>query len=205
MPAYNKVFGIGLQRTGTTSMTSALNVLGFNSYHFPAQLWDDVDDPVLNEYDAFFDNPIPLLYQELDRKCPGSKFILTVRDENAWQESCHRLFAKHREEWELDSNKYIKEMHIASYGIDHFDEEAFRKAYREHVNEVKSYFRDRPEDLLIFDIASDDQWEELCPFLNKEVPDQPFPHKHKSGIIAETLRRTRSMLSSAYCYVKRDI
>jgi hypothetical protein len=39
------------------------------------------------KYDAFQDNPWPLFYKELDREFPGSKFVLTVRDEVSWIKS----------------------------------------------------------------------------------------------------------------------
>ena len=63
-----KVFGIGMQRTGTTSLARALNMLGVRTLQFPTPLFRDLDHPVGREFDGFTDNPIPLLYEELDAK-----------------------------------------------------------------------------------------------------------------------------------------
>ena len=38
------------------------------------------------------------------------------------------------------------------------------------------------EDLLIIDITKGEGWEKLCLFLNKEIPNTEFPHRHKTGI-----------------------
>ena len=47
---------------------------------------------VATSYDAFRDNPWYLLYAELDRRFPKSRFILTTRDENSWVRSALRYF-----------------------------------------------------------------------------------------------------------------
>jgi hypothetical protein len=193
-----KVFGVGMQRTGTTSMTRALQVLGYNSAHFPAELWNNESAPVLHRRDAFFDNPIPLLYQHLDRQCPGSKFILTIRDEDSWLDSCKFLFTEKREEYGFDESARIQEMHHALYGQNHFSEEVFREVYRSHNREVKEYFSDRPDDLLILDIAQDDKWKPICSFLGVEPPDEPFPHSHSSRFMDQILGEVRKTLGSWY-------
>jgi hypothetical protein len=62
------------------------------------------------------------------------------------------------------------------YGQTHFDEEVFLNAYRKHNSEVLTYFKDR-NDLLVLDVDKDG-WKELCEFLDKPVPDCPFPVKN---------------------------
>ena len=39
--------------------------------------------------------------------------------------------------------------------------------------------------LLIFDLKSG--WDPLCKFLNKPVPEKPFPHLNKNGVLLKTL------------------
>ena len=39
-----KVFGVGYQRTGTTSLAQALNMLGVKTLQFPKELYYDIDD-----------------------------------------------------------------------------------------------------------------------------------------------------------------
>ena len=194
MELEKKVLGVGMQRTGTSSMARALRILGYESAHFPVELWEKDTPPVLFDHDAFFDNPIPLLYRELDRRCPGSKFILTVRDEDSWLESCEFLFTEKREEYGFDESERIQEMHHALYGQNHFTEDVFREAFRRHNRQVKEYFSDRPDDLLVIDIAQDEKWTALCPFLDVEHPNEPFPHSHPSGPLRRMLRHTRKIL-----------
>ena len=81
-----KVFGIGFHKTAPTSLAKALSYLG---YRVTGPNWVDNPNPLekvckmafelANKFDAFQDNPWPILYKELDRKFPGSKFILTLR------------------------------------------------------------------------------------------------------------------------------
>ena len=101
------VFCIGLGRTGTTSLTQALGMLGYHANHLPV---DEVTQremnayfakdllttaplhlSILNEYNALADTPVCCIYQGLDRAYPGSKFILTVRDKQSWLASQERL------------------------------------------------------------------------------------------------------------------
>lgn len=133
----------------------------------------------------------PLIYQELDERFPASKFILTVRDEEAWLESCEYLFTEKREEYGFDESRRFEEMHHALYGQNHFDSEVFREAFRRHNKQVKEYFADRPDDLLVIDIAQDDKWTPICSFLEVDPPRETFPHKHSSGMMDRILRKVR--------------
>ena len=185
-----------MQRTGTATMAKALRLLGYRSAHFPVKLWEEFDIPLLSECDAFFDNPIPLIYQELDERCPASKFILTVRDEEAWLESCEYLFTEKRDDYGFDESRRIQEMHHALYGQNHFDAEVFREAFRRHNKQVKEYFASRPNDLLVIDIAQSDKWNKICPFLCENHPRKPFPHEHSSSIISRIVGKTRKTLGA---------
>ena len=47
-----KVFGVGFQRTGTTSLAVALNTLGIKTLQFPKELYHDIDHDVIREFVA---------------------------------------------------------------------------------------------------------------------------------------------------------
>lgn len=101
------VFCIGLGRTGTTSLTQALGILGYRANHLPIDeitqremytyFANDVHTTsplhlsILNEYDALADTPVCCVYQGLDKAYPGSKFILTLREKQGWLASQERL------------------------------------------------------------------------------------------------------------------
>jgi 3'(2'), 5'-bisphosphate nucleotidase len=68
------------------------------------------------------------------------------------------------------------------YGCTVFDDAHFRQGYAKFVGEVATYFRDRPNDLLIIDVTAGEGWEKLCPFLGKPIPDLPFPKANVTQI-----------------------
>ncbi|MFM6208709.1 MAG: sulfotransferase, partial [Planktothrix sp.] len=83
----NKVFGIGLAKTGTTSLAGAMKMLGYASKHY--LLNPNVD---ILKYEFLGDMPIQTRYKQYDQEYPGSKFILTVRDQESWLRSCMNQF-----------------------------------------------------------------------------------------------------------------
>lgn len=172
----SKIFCTGWQRTGTTSLARALGSLGIRTRDFPKDLLHDLDHPVLHEHEAFTDNPIPLLFRELDRACPGSRFVHTERDEEAWLASARWLFSVGRIKFDWERRPIIGEIHQRLYGTTEFEPALFLERYRRHNAEVRAYFAERPDDLLVLDVTAGEGFEKLCPFLGIPVPDHPFPH-----------------------------
>ena len=171
-----KIFCTGWQRTGTTSLARALSSIGIRTLDYPKELFHDVDDKIVERYQAFTDNPIPLVYRELDARYPGAKFLHTERDEEPWLKSIEWLFTIGRIKFEWSNRPIINEMHERLYGTTRFDPERFLERYREHNAEVRAYFAERPEDLLVLDVTAGDGFERICPFLGLEMPDHEFPH-----------------------------
>src|SRR5688500_18482102 len=94
-----KIFGIGFHKTGTKSLAEALRILGYtvtgpNGVNDPniRHTARDMAFRLAERFDAFQDNPWPLLYRELDERYPKSKFVLTVRPTDAWITSIVRFF-----------------------------------------------------------------------------------------------------------------
>ena len=168
-----KVLGIGLSRTGITSLTLALSELGLHAYHFPNSR------EVIDSVDAATGTPVAAWYQEFDVAYPDSMFILTLRHLPDWLDSCEAL-------WQ-SSSRYFDEftcaIHRRLYGREDFDRDAFASAYIRHVAGVIDYFTGRDEDLLLLDICSGQEWEQLCPFLGLARPVTPFPHRNRRGLI----------------------
>ena len=181
-----KIFGIGLSKTGTTSLARALGVLGYHvkdclgvSQYVHGDLASSVDMQVLQTYDAFTDTPMPSFFRELDRALPGSKFILTVRQADGWLASCKKQFNQKQAEKQGDAQN---KLFVDLYGTPVFDAEKFLAGYDRFTEQVIDYFKDRPNDLLVLDVAAGQGWEELCAFLNKPVPDLPFPKSNVTQI-----------------------
>ncbi|MDF9795518.1 hypothetical protein OKW21_000781 [Catalinimonas alkaloidigena] len=176
----NKVFGIGLGKTGTSSLGRALKVLGYRHMNFRADLVLEYDKgnlqpifEVADQYDSFEDFPWPLLYKELDRRYPGSKFVLTLRsDVNKWFKSIYD---------HANRGAGTKKIRKITYGYEmpHHHEKEYIECYLKHKEDVLHHFADRKEDLLVMYIDQGDSWGKLCDFLVKPVPNVPFPHANR--------------------------
>ena len=173
-----KVFCIGFQKTGTTSLGEALGLLG-HSVTGPNFLTNqDLENQVYDlaftmaqQYDAFQDNPWPLLYKEMDQRFPVSKFILTPRPVEKWIDSVVRHFG---------TKETAMRRWIYGAGCPQGNEGTYTERYERHNREVLEYFGDRPDDLLVFNVTAGEDWETLCTFLDKPIPDVDFPHSNKA-------------------------
>lgn len=185
-----RVFGIGLSKTGTTSLTRALRMLGYRTNHFPysavryesGRLRLDLDR--FYAWDAATDSPVALFFRQLEEEFPQARFILTLRDIDAWISSC-----RYNHVWPGNyvSNKGIRRLphirkilclHRSVFGSERFHPETFRQAYESHRDAVIEHFRRRGRELLVMDICGGDGWEPLCEFLGRPVPGVPFPHEN---------------------------
>jgi hypothetical protein len=182
-----RVFGLGLHKTGTTSLTHAFRMLGYDAAHWESPhwaryVWQEMKaagkSRTLEMHYALSDLPIPLLYRELDHAYPGSKFILTVRDEDEWLNSIRVHWQAMRQGW--DNDVFSNEIHRELYGTTEFDEQVFRNRYRRHNEDVMAYFRGRP-DFMVLEIAPETQMGTFCRFLGVTPMGRKFPHRHKSA------------------------
>ena len=213
------VFGVGFGRTGTASLTAALNLLGVRARHFldyksllhqfdSARRVFRVDHvlPMLEGYQAIA-NGTGLPYRDLDQIFPGSKFILTVRDPDSWLRSKQRYASMEIAEWPLiasatrDAKRFVRDQ---IYGSFEFDRNTWLKAYQEQVAGVMDYFRDRPADLLVMDIAGGDGWEKLCPFLGLPRPAEPFPIANDFESVAEWHGKLGRMAAQVVEHIPSD-
>ena len=175
-----KIFGIGFHRTGTTSLAQALKILGYKvKGETPRALIPILRKrtrkikKIIDPYDALEDAPWFLMFRQLDKLYPGSKFILTHRDPEKWHGSAVSRFYN-----------YLRVPNILIYGYSNrylTDKAASLKRYISHNASVLEYFGDRPEDILLIDLSKGMNWDSLCRFLGHEIPDQSFPHANKTG------------------------
>lgn len=173
-----RVFGIGLNKTGTSSLHQALQSLGYNSLHWGGldTLWTvfravDEGKPLLNyldpDLDAFSDIlPITYYFHLADVQYPGSRFVLTVRDLDNWLDSRRR---------HVEKNQQRKAAGEYRDDLVEVDIDGWRTEYVRHEAVVRAYFAARPADLLVFNVTGGDGWEPLCEFLGHPVPETPFP------------------------------
>ncbi len=167
-----KVFGIGFQKTGTTTLGVIFDKLdykiaGYHEFRHLAHRTDltmeELKARVLElagEVDAVKDTPWPIFYKELDAAFPGSKFIHVTRDRNAWIKSAVNDFAEHP-----------NAIHRLIYGSDFpkGNEIAWQERYDAHNAEVEAYFAGRPEDYLSLRLEDGVSFEKICPFLGEPL------------------------------------
>jgi hypothetical protein len=190
-----RIFGIGLNKTGTTSLAQALNHLGIKTRHGYSgrQLRLELATGVpltstFSEYRAICDMHTILkdsllsgrrryLFEELDRLYPGSKFIFTSRDLDTWLDSRELHVLRNR----------ANARYRGSFG--RVRRRRWRRLWKDYHARVAAHFQDRPDDLLAMNIMKGDGWDQLCPFLNLPVPDVPFPRLNAASDIYRSARK----------------
>ena len=196
-----KVFGIGFHKTGTSSLRDALRTLGYrvtgpNEVHNPNISRDvlKIAHQLVSEYDAFQDNPWPIIYKELDQTYPGSKFVLTIRPVEKWAKSVIGHFGPD----ETPMRQWI-------YGVasPQAQDAIYTERYNRHNKEVQDYFNKRPDSLLVLRLTEGDGWEQLCPFLGVEIPDTPFPMTNSATARTRHRDRSRGLLVQAKRFLRR--
>ncbi len=198
----SKIFGIGLSRTGTKSLTSALLTLGFKAIHYPddettlRELTTGMYDlTLLKQFDAITDITVAAFYPQLDQQFPNSKFILTIRDKDNWLTSLERhmlnrpAFSEPNDEnpkfqTHLEMRRFLRG---TVYGCYEFNRDRMAYVYDLHLKNVKDYFYNRPDDLLIINICAGETWEKLCPFLGVDLVKYPFPYITKESVLRALL------------------
>lgn len=184
-----QVYCIGFHKTGTTSLAMALEELGYNTVHGDRRgSWPGADEgrtlikmiedgnfdlPTFDIFDAFTDNPYFSIWREIDNRRTG-KFILTVRDEDAWIESCVKYYKGRR-------IRPMRDWMFGAHGDPSSSPEArqtWLDAYRRHNEDVCAHFEGRPE-FRVIEVTNGDGWDVLCPLLNVAVPSVPFPHRNQ--------------------------
>jgi hypothetical protein len=176
-----KIVGIGLNKTGTKTLRACMRHWQLKHISFCPEafdLWRNNDYSTLMTwvaaFDSFEDWPWPLMFKEIDRTFPGSRFILTRRrSPDVWFESLCRqadrtgptIFRKYAYGFEMPHNH--KREHI--------------RAYEEHLQSVREHFNDRSEALLEVCWEEGSGWTELARFLGFPRPDISFPHENNSN------------------------
>lgn len=200
-----KLFCIGANKTGTTSIEAAFRRLGLTvapqrKGEFLLRKWAMRDfEPLINlsrTADAFQDIPfsLPYSYVALDTTFPKSKFILTVRDSpEQWFNSLLRFHTKIVGKQRIPSPSDLKsfsycypgwiwEYHKFVYGIDEttlFDREIYLRHYINHNFMVTDYFKNRPDSLLVLNLSEQSTMRKLIEFIGLKYEGQTMPHLNK--------------------------
>lgn len=220
-----QVIGAGFGRTGTMSLKTALEELGFDPcYHAielfenprHAELWGaaargkPVDwDELLGDYQSTVDWPGCAFYKELMEAYPGAKVLLSVRDPERWYESTANTIYGMRRGGLMSPMGPLMRVLAPARGRaaqtmnkiiwdDTFSDNFEDRRYAIEVfnRHIEEVKEHVPADLLlVYEVK--EGWEPLCEFLNVEVPeDKPFPHLNDTAAFGKMIRK-RLMLTFA--------
>lgn len=205
-----KVFCIGLNKTATSSLIDAWEILGYDKIYSPDKYIKDTKlngfdkykasnklvklafnkdynllFDLIDKYDFFKDRPFNTnsLYKILDKHILDSKYILTTRDEDKWWKSVYNwLSNEHAQHPNEERRKHKIDLYNQHFETNIFSKETYLHYYRKYNNEVTTYFKNNPN-YLEMDITNGDGWEKLCQFLDKPIPNMPFPHANANTIV----------------------
>ena len=180
------VFGIGLSKTGTTSLNDALEILGYSAFHLPPIAHLDAQGKFhsrwpwwVYKYNALTDLTVSVLHAELRETFPNAQFIYTRRPLDPWLDSCRRHFTADLSQKRIVQDQvHLNDLCDAVYGYHIYDEPGYRNAYLKHDAEVMALHGGQPN-FMVYDLTQGDGWAPLCDFLGKPVPDIDFPASNK--------------------------
>ena len=172
------IFNIGLNRSGTKSLTYAIRDLKIKSLHFAVDsdnignnsieietvLIDNIQRNYKalygldDTYQGFSDFNGESYYERLYNDYPNSMFILTVRPFNDWVKS------NQNNEIHIGRTAPTIETLIKKYNV---------------IKDIRNFFSDKSDQFLEMDICNGDGWDKLCNFLNLQKPNKKFPHLNK--------------------------
>lgn len=167
----NKIFIIGLPRTGTTSICNTFLELGYTTAHTA------YTQNTFKQAEVIADTPVFSEYQLLDKHFSGAQFINLTRELSLWLPSIRQLLTRmHTNLMRTDGgfNNHIKRCYLSIFenlNLDNINSDTYlTDCYYKHQDTVANYFKARSSDLLSIDIAKVDSGDKLQVFINNEQP-----------------------------------
>ena len=229
----SKIFGIGLNKTGTSSLGRLFEKCGYKMHedyscikiNMALDLQNNINMDkstllldIADNYDVFEDWPWPLIYKQCLERYPDSKFVLTIRaDAEEWFRSLYYHCKK------LGPTRQIKSIY-GHYTPNHETKKDFIEYYKRHNAKVVEFFKDKPGKLLILSTKTEDSKKSaiLAKFCDSDkLSNIPYPNANKNKIertkedvypivysdnICKLLFETQFYIESSYInYSKIDI
>ena len=212
-PSWNKVFIIGLPRTGTTSVCVRLLQHGLYVAHTA------FTKGCFTQAQVIADVPIFAEYAELDKRFPNSKFVYLDREISTWSISMKRLLGRMEKNltceaggfYPLIKQSYNRVFQLASYY--QIPPESAPHAlnyladrYAAHQRNVTRYFANQPGKYLRVDVCESGALESLMRFLELKRIYADFPHINKANKITywKDLKHPLKVFATSSDQAKRE-
>jgi hypothetical protein len=193
-----EIIGAGYGRTGTLSLKTALERLGFGPCYHAVEFmrhpehqdrWEAAFHGNNPQWEEVFagsrstvDFPGTAFWWELVDTYPQAKVILTVRDPKEWYASMRETFlAAAGPEGQppipgAGEGSFVKGGDWSRMMADLQDETTAIADFKQHIEEVRSYVPSHR--LLVYEVRQG--WKPLGDFLEVSVPEEPFPRLNDS-------------------------
>lgn len=195
-----EIIGAGFGRTGTLSLKTALEHLGYPCHHMMEVMANPAQAPAftaaargdssglagaLAPYRATVDWPSCAFWRELLALNPHAKVLLSVRPSDRWwnsfSQTIHAVMTRDvppdvelPEEFRAIVDMGNEVVKLRSFGerFAEMSSDEIVAVYEAHNQDVRD--NAPPDRFLEFDVVQG--WEPLCAFLRVDVPDEPFPN-----------------------------
>ncbi|MFT7615708.1 MAG: glycosyltransferase involved in cell wall biosynthesis [Candidatus Woesearchaeota archaeon] len=194
-----KVFVIGLSKTGTMSMTHWFRKTGYLAIHYKDTL--DLlsiknnkiicNPKVASVFDALSDTPVAHYFKEIYQEYPNAKFIYLTRNKEKWLESCQKHFTKGHYKV---SNIIRKTFNVEVYGSKIFNRQKFSNTYDQHHTKVMTFFKDKQKQFISVDLSNKDAKNKIATFLQLKHTHQ-IPVRNKKTDINVIWGRLKQWLA----------
>ena len=190
-----EVIGAGFGRTGTHSLGLAFEKLGYGPcYSLPevaknpghTEIWNNAIDgkqvdwvSLFSSYKSAVEWPNVSFIYELVQHFPDAKFVLTLREPEAWYESASKtifegleLSAHNPDPIKRESSHWMRRLILEhTFAGRYWDKDHAITVYQRHIQQVVDIVPQKR--LLKFNVK--DGWQLLCQFLQKPIPQESFP------------------------------
>lgn len=211
-----KVFCIGLNKTGTTSIGKFFELNGLEVArqregeilleYYLRRDFNEIIKFCQNSSAKFFqDVPFscPFTFQHLDNAFPNSKFILTIRNSSkVWYKSILKFHSQFYNQGERPTYESLKNSNYVYKGWSWdlmndvyfhgnikslYDQSQMEKIYQNHLKEVLNYFRNKPNKLIVINLSKKEDCNRLYKFLGLEKGDITFPYITSNNILKKNI------------------
>ena len=194
-----KVFVVGLSRTGTTSITEALNMLGIRTHHFCGPLVKlasgyggrhKIVEAYVDNLDGHTDISPTIVAEELAEKYPEARFIYTTRPRDEWAHALVRFVSEEPRKTLFKNHPTPFNFYNAAYGegwssYDAVEWQHIHDAHEKRMQNLRKQVGTKR--FLKIDITALGKkgkdttlWNILGDFLDVDVSNAPkkFPHRY---------------------------